>query len=245
MNKFTKKVLTSITSLSLLATMTPTVSLAAKIDSSSENSSVFNNTKTNDNILLKTLKDNEEERIVQSSDDNLISTSKLDKKTNQIEITVKNIKENTTSYQTIDLERRKNLRKLKSDVQYMQPLKLISSKSNTLGGYAYYFYTNNIWVIQIPERNAKNVTENDKNSKDLTGFRNSIISLDQAEMSYIGKVGGETAAMALAAIETPTPWTVALGILTALGIAAWSIPDLKKISDEQWNCVFYFERVTV
>lgn len=194
---------------------------------------------------MKTINNNEEERIIQSSDENLISTARFDKKTNQVDVTVKNIKENTTSHQTIDLESQKISRKLKSDVQYMQPLKLISSKSNTFGGYAYYFYTNNIWVIQIPERNAKNVKENDKNSKDLTGFRSSIISLDQAEMSYIGKVGGETAAMALAAIETPTPWTVTLGILTALGIAAWSIPDLKKISDEQWNCVFYYERVQV
>ncbi|MCP1399568.1 MULTISPECIES: geobacillin-26 family protein [Bacillus cereus group] len=243
MNKFTKKVLTSITSLSVLATMMPTVSFAANNDSLSKAPSTFNETKVTENVSLKTIKDNNQERIVQSTDDNLISTARFDKKTNQLDVMIKNIKENTTSHQTIDLESSKNSRKFKSGVQSMQPLKLISSQSNLLGGFAFYYYTNDIWLIQIPEQAAKNVKENDNNTKELNGFRTSLYNLDKAETAYTGKVVGETAVVALGLLETPNPWTVVLGLITAAGLAAWMIPDLRNIYNEQQQCIFYFNRV--
>jgi len=239
MKNVTKQIIASATALGLLATTTPTLSFAAENTTPIKPSTQSINSQ---NTNLKILKDDATEKIVESSDQNLISTSTYNKNTKMLNITTKNLTDNTTSTQTINLNNTGIIQKNKNRLASWD-IKVLDHGESLDGKWQYTYYNKNVWLIKIPQQNAKNPVENSNNKADLNGFRNSVNALITSEVAFLGKVAGEAALGALALLETPTPWTTLAGAAAAIGIAAWALPDFYKVFQETKNCNYYFHRV--
>ncbi|MFD0770657.1 geobacillin-26 family protein [Bacillus sp. CGMCC 1.60114] len=244
MNKLMKKVITSATALGILTTMSPTLSFASTDNKTSNASSKVNRNTEKNNVSLKIIKDDNQERVVQSSDSNLISISTYNKITKTVSISTRNLTDNLVSNQTIDLNTvQRNLSKDLGPQYMQQSLQLIDKGTSLDEKWYYYYYTNNVWLIKIPGQRAKNPIENSSNSKELNGFRSSVLSKKEHEIAFTAKVSGEAALAAIALCETPTPWTTVAGAAAAIGIAVWAIPDLFKVYQDGENCTYYYQRI--
>ncbi|MCQ6530518.1 geobacillin-26 family protein [Bacillus mycoides] len=237
MNETNRKIAISAMALGLLTTTLPTLSLAE------ENNSISSNISTqliqNQQSSLKVLKDDANEKIVESSDNHMVSTSTYDKKNKRVSISTKNLTDNTLSTQTMDLRNAESLVKSRKK----REVYVIDRAVSLDGAFEYTFYNENVWVIKIPGENAKNPVENNENRAELNGFRNAVNNLMTNEISFLNKVGGETALLCVGLLSTPTPATAAAGAATAIGLAAWAIPDFVKMFQEADNCKYHFHRV--
>lgn len=134
---------------------------------------------------------------------------------------------------------------LKDNIQYNRPaLELIDSGEDWLGKYKYYFYTQNVWVIQIPAR-AKNPIQSANNKADLGAFRTAVNSL-RVEQIVLAKAAGTTvAATAVAVATSPSGWGAVLGGLKALDASTDMLISGEKVNNLTKDCHYNFAQVSL
>lgn len=107
MNTTNRKIASSAMALGLLTTSLPTLSLAEEKNSISSNkpTQLIQTQQPN----LKVLKDDTNEKIVEASDNRIVSTSTYDKKNKTLNIVTKNLADNTISTKTVNLQHANSL----------------------------------------------------------------------------------------------------------------------------------------
>ncbi|WP_257146008.1 geobacillin-26 family protein [Bacillus thuringiensis] len=93
---------------------------------------------------------------------------------------------------------------LKDNIQYNPPaIELVDSGQDWLERYKYYFYTENVWVIQIPGR-TKNPIQSANNKADLGAFRTAVNNLRVEQIGLTKAMGGVAVDAAVAVATVPT-----------------------------------------
>ncbi|QCJ45516.1 hypothetical protein FAY30_26625 (plasmid) [Bacillus sp. S3] len=117
-----------------------------------------------------------------------------------------------------------------------------SSGSRFNNYFEYYYYSGNTWFLKV-DSSGKTAIENTKNGKNILGFRDSVNSLRSAEIKWLDFAGASATSWVVAIITAPTGFGLAVGTLTAVGLAFLAnsyAEDMKAYADD---CRFYFLRV--
>lgn len=240
MNTTNRKIASSAMAFGLLTNSLPTLSLAEEKNSISSNmpTQLMQTQQPN----LKVLKDDTNEKIVEASDNHIVSTSTYDKKNKILHIATKNVADHTISTKTVHLQHANSLLHTRKKRESWD-IEVLDHASSLDGKFEYTYYNKNVWLLRVPGENAKNPVENSENKADLNGFRNAVNNLMTHEIAFLSKVSGDVAIACIALLSTPTPWTVVSGAAATIGLAAWAVPDLYKVFQEADNCRYHFNRI--
>ncbi|MGW5955893.1 geobacillin-26 family protein [Bacillus mycoides] len=193
-------------------------------------------------VHSKIIEDNKEKRVVETWDNegnyratfykdrNEVVTETLD--TNGVVLS------KTSTAQT-------QVKPLKDNIQYNRPsIELIDSGQDWLGKYKYYFYTENVWVIQIPGR-AKNPIQSANNKADLGAFRTAVNNLRVEQIALTKAMGGVAVSAAVAVATVPTAWAAVLAGLQTLGAGADALMAGEKVNNLTKDCTYNFQQASL
>lgn len=234
------KIIISALTVGLLTSIIPTGAFA-ETNNSVSSALTSKNMQQVEKPIINILKENDNEKIVESKDSNIIVTSTYNKKSKILNITTKKIIDNSITTETINLQ---NTNASLINKNQNAPMEILDRAVSLDGAFEYTYYKGNVWVIKIPSVDyAKNPLQTSENKADLNGFRTSVNNLMTNEVSFLSKVGGEIGIACLTLLRTPNPWTVIAGAAGAIGLAAWAVPDLYKVFVEADNATYYFHQV--
>ncbi|MGH0414506.1 geobacillin-26 family protein [Bacillus cereus] len=236
------KIIVSALTLGLLTSITPTGAFAETNDSVIS-ALPSKNIQQVEQPIIKILKEDANEKIVESKDSNIVVTSTYDKKSKVLNITTKKIADNSSTTETINIPSANEFY-ANANKKANYAMEVLDRAVSLDGAFEYTYYKGNVWVIKIPSVDyAKNPLQTSENKADLNGFRTSVNNLMTNEVSFLSKVGGEIGIACLTLLRTPNPWTVIAGAAGAIGLAAWAVPDLYKVFVEADNATYYFHQV--
>lgn len=242
MNTRKNKIIVSALTLGLLTPMVSASAFAEENNSTISAPSINNVTQV-EQPIMKVLKDDSNEKIVESKDNNLVSISTYDKKSKILRISTKKLIDSSVTTETINLQNANKSFVNKSQRANWE-MEVLDHASSLDGRWEYTYYKGDVWLIRIPSVNyAKNPQQNSENKADLNGFRTAVNNLMTNEVTFLSKFTGEAALGCLALLTTPTPWTVVSGAAAAIGLAAWAVPDFYKVFVEVGNANYYFHQV--
>lgn len=193
-------------------------------------------------VKSKLIEDNAKKRVVETWDNEGIYRATFYKERN--EVVTETLDSNGNILSTDSTAQTKTIPQ-KDNIQYTQPsLELIDSGQDWLDKYKYYFYTQNVWVIQIPGR-TKNPIQSANNKTDLGAFRTAVNTL-RVEQIVLAKAAGTTLATSAVAVATsPSGWAAVLAGLKALGATADMIVAGEKVNNLTKDCHYNFAQASL
>ncbi|MBG9714256.1 geobacillin-26 family protein [Bacillus cereus] len=193
-------------------------------------------------VHSKIIEDNKEKRVIESWDNegNYRATFYKDKN----EVVTETLDSNGMVLSKASTAQTQ-VKPLKDNIQYNRPsIELIDKGEDWLGKYKYYFYTENVWVIQIPAR-TKNPIQSANNKADLGAFRTSVNNL-RVEQIVLAKAAGTTvAATAVAVATSPSGWGAVLGGLKAIDASTDMLISGEKVNNLTKDCHYNFAQVSL
>ncbi|QWI47050.1 geobacillin-26 family protein [Bacillus mycoides] len=236
-----------------VTTLIPNTSLA---ETSVKKQEIVNELKTSENIgkvettsisghedvKSKVIEDSSEKRVVETWDNEGKYRATFYKE--RKEVVTETLDENGKVLSKVSTAPTKATR-LKDNIQYNRPsLELIDSGEDWLGKYKYYFYTQNVWVIQIPGR-AKNPIQSANNKADLGAFRTAVNNL-RVEQIVLAKAAGTTiAANAVAVATSPLGWPAVLAGLQAINATTDMVISGEKVNNLTKDCHYNFAQTSL
>ncbi|MCU5406787.1 hypothetical protein COL26_33315 [Bacillus thuringiensis] len=193
-------------------------------------------------VHSKIIEDNKEKRVVETWDNegNYRATFYKDRNEVVTETLDSNgvVLSKTSTAQT-------QVKPLKDNTQYNRPsIELVDSGQDWLGRYKYYFYTENVWVIQIPGR-TKNPIQSANNKTDLGAFRTAVNNLRVEQIGLTKAMGGVAVDAAVAVATVPTGWPAVLAGLKTLGAGADALIAGEKVNNLTKDCTYNFQQVSL
>ncbi|PEJ23248.1 hypothetical protein CN887_21320 [Bacillus pseudomycoides] len=191
-------------------------------------------------VKSRVIEDSAEKRVVEAWDNEGKYRATFYKKSNEvITETLDDMGRPLTSTST------KENRLPKDNIQYSQQrLELVDSGKDWLGKYKYYFYTQNVWIVQIPGR-SKNPIQSANNKTDLGAFRTAVNNL-RVEQIVLAKAAGTTVATSAVAVATSASgWGTVLAGLKALDASTDMIIAGEKVNNLTKDCHYNFQQISL
>ncbi|AFQ19747.1 geobacillin-26 family protein [Bacillus thuringiensis] len=195
-----------------------------------------------EDVKSKVIEDNNEKRVVETwnTEGKYRATFYKDRK----EVVTETLDENGKVLSSVSTAPSKAI-PLKDNIQYNRPsIELIDSGEDYLGKYKYYFYTENVWVIQIPGR-AKNPIQSANNKADLGAFRTAVNNLRVEQIGVVKAAGSLIAASAVAVATSPLGWPAVLAGLQALNVSPDVLIAGEKVNNLTKDCHYNFAQVSL
>ncbi|MFB5552555.1 geobacillin-26 family protein [Bacillus cereus] len=195
-----------------------------------------------EDVKSKVIEDNNEKKVVEAWDNEGKYRATFYKNRNEVvtETLDRNgvVLSKTSTSQT-------QVTPLKDNIQYNPPaIELVDSGQDWLGRYKYYFYTENVWVIQIPGR-TKNPIQSANNKADLGAFRTAVNNLRVEQIGLTKAMGGVAVDAAVAVATVPTGWPAVLAGLKTLGAGADALIAGEKVNNLTKDCTYNFQQVSL
>lgn len=193
-------------------------------------------------VKSKVIEDNNEKRVVETWDNEGKYRATFYKE--RKEVVTETLDENGKVLSKVSTAPPKAI-PLKDNIQYNRPsIELIDSGDDYLGKYKYYFYTENVWVIQIPGR-TKNPIQSANNKADLGAFRTAVNNLRVEQVGLVKAAGSMIATSAVAVATSPLGWPAVLAGLQALNASTDVLIAGEKVNNLTKDCHYNFAQVSL
>ena len=181
---------------------------------------------TKDGVTVKILEDNANFRIVESSNDTMVSKVTYNKNKNTMDIKEFNKITKITKNKSLDLNK-SNPTNFTNNRPSAIWDEYVNVHSNLNSDY-YYIYnpTPDYWAIGVKNKKLTHIRADDELESYLYKFSDAIDDMIKEEKVVMASVGAEVFAAIAGAIVTPEPITTIAGILAAAGIALSSLDNI-------------------